>query len=348
MKYILCISVYFLTISTSHAQNIKDYDLDKQAEHAKIKGYDPLYRVNYFENIILKSTLTSDVANLSMKNGRTGEEINIKPIAEHLISLSFDYKWIALGISFAPKFLLDSDNHELDESNSFGMSLNFFYSDRWRQELSYKQYNGFISTSSSSNHNEALLANTTLETIGGSTYFIANRNYSFRAHYAQTERQLKSAGSLIPKLNYTYGVTKPNIVSTDTNNEIEVIKNFDMRLLLGYLYTFVHNKKWFATAGIHPGIGHNNGQYEYAGGYPGKETFNTVYFAFNTELGLGFNNYRWFFGANYNYKNYNYTNTKNNEFTREAGYFNVYFGYRFNDNKPMRKFFGWFEDTFGF
>ena len=29
-------------------------------------------------------------------------------------------------------------------------------------------------------------------------------------------------------------------------------------------------------------------------------------------------------------------------------FFNLYFGYRFNDNKPMRKFFGWFEDTFGF
>lgn len=346
----LRITFFILVITSVQAQNIKGYDLEMQAEHAKIKGYDSTYRVNYFENIILRSSLTSDVANLRFKSGRTGEEITLKPVAEYLISLSFDYKWIALGISFAPKFLLDSDNHDLNESNSFGMTLNFFYSDRWRQELSYQGYKGFISTNTIAliDNNENLLENTTLETFGGSTYFIANRNYSFRAHYAQTERQLKSAGSLIPKLNYIYGITKPNLESALINDGIERINNLDIRAFLGYLYTFVYNKKWFATAGIHPGIGNNNTQYKYTENNSNNEAFNTTYFALNGELGIGYNNYRWFFGANYNYKNYNYTNTNHNKFTRESGYFYIYFGYRFNDNMPMRKFFGWFEDTFGF
>lgn len=344
------VPLFILAITSSQAQNIKQYDLDMQTEHAKIKGYDTTYRVNYFENIILKATLTSDVANLRMKSGRTGEEINLKPVAEHLIGLSFDYKWIALGISFTPNFLLDNQHHDLNDSNSFGLSLNFFYSDRWRQELKYQRYEGFISTNTIAlnSNDEELLANTTLEIFGGSTYFIANRNYSFRAHYAQTERQLKSAGSLIPKLSYSYGITKPNIAEGSSTNEIDRIDNLDIRVLVGYLYTFVHKKKWFVTAGIHPGIGYNNAQYNFMDGSPGHETFDSVYFAFDSELALGYNNYRWFFGAKFNYKNYNYTNIQNGEFNREAGFFNLYFGYRFNDNKPMRKFFGWFEDTFGF
>ena len=44
----------------------------------------------------------------------------------------------------------------------------------------------------------------------------------------------------------------------------------------------------------------------------------------------------------------NNLNNENNQISRDSEYFQVHLGYRLNDNKPMRKFFGWFEDHLGF
>ena len=49
------------------------------------------------------------------------------------------------------------------------------------------------------------------------------------------------------------------------------------------------------------------------------------------------------------YDTENYTYINNVEKTADVrAYFNIHLGYRLNDNKPMRKFFGWFEDHLGF
>jgi hypothetical protein len=319
-----------------------------QAEHAKIKGYDTIYRVNYFENIILRTEFSSDVRAAQFVDGLNGNKLNINPIAEYKLGFSVDYKWIALGISFTPEFLKDSQfNEEQNESTSFGMSINFFYSDRWRQEISYNYYKGFYSnielfTNETIN---IILLNTTIKSFDGSTFFIVNKNYSFRAHYAQTERQLKSAGSFIPRIRYSFSEINPNFDSIYLNNEVEKINNIDIITQIGYLYTFVYKQKWFATLGAHSGVGYNNSRYFNINSK--IESFSNFSFALNGEISLGYNSYRWFFGSSYNLRNYNFTNNIDDKVFRGSDYFNIYLGYRFNDNKPMRKFFGWFEDTFG-
>ncbi len=336
-------------MTNTFSQNIRNYDFEMQVLHAEKEGYDSLYRVNYFENIIIRSELTSDVPRIELKNGTTGETIEIRPASEYQLGLSLDYKWIAIGFAFTPKFLLNKqDLQELNDSKAFAMSLNFFFSDRWRQELKYNYYQGFFSSTSTAGDDlDIQLKNTVLQSIEGSTYFIVNRNYSFRAHYAQTERQLKSAGSLIPRLIFNYSVTETNFTDVPEVEEIDLINSFDLIAQVGYLYTFVYNKKWFATVGVHPGIGYNYSQYKYGDNNLSKELFNNLTFAIESELNIGYNSYRWFFGTSYKLKNYNYSNSDIDEFKRNSGSFNIYLGYRFNDNKPMRKLFDWFEDKLG-
>jgi hypothetical protein len=347
-SYVLKIFLFFiLGILYSFSQNIKPYDLEMQAKHAEIKGYDPSFRVNYFENIIIKTEITSNVANLHFESKANGLNFDIIPIAEYQISSSFDYKFMALGFSFSPKFLMNPDRGKNEDSQSFGLRLNFFFSDRLRQELNYQYYKGFYSKNASDETN-IFLANTTLGIFEGSTYFIANKNYSFRAHYAQTERQLKSAGSFIPKLNYSISRANSNLTSTTTSAQLDFIDSIDLIGQVGYLYTYVLNKKWFATGGLHPGFGYNFTKYAYQNNEANDEIFHTISFAMNSDISIGYNSYRVFYGASYNRRFYNYTNNKDDLFNRNSEFFNLYFGYRFNDNKPMRKFFGWFEDTFGF
>ena len=103
--------------------------------------------------------------------------------------------------------------------------------------------------------------------------------------------------------------------------------------------------KWYATLGAQPGVGYNNSNYKILNA--SSINFNSVIFTFNGEVALGYNSYRWFFGAVGYWRNYNNTNNENDQVNRDSSYIKVHFGYRFNDNKPMRKFFGWFEKTLG-
>lgn len=342
--FLLCFCLANLVFS----QNIRPYDLEKQAAHAKLKGYDPTFRVNYFENIILRSFITSDVANFQFRSTDGQRTFDLVPAAEYLLGFSVDYKWIALEASFSPSFRQIDGFEDLSNSSSYRLGLNFFYSDRLRQELSYTSLVGFINNNPRTGAIEGLrlLNNLELQTLKGSTYFIANKNFSFRSHYAQTERQLRSAGSLIPKLTYTYSITDPNLdVPSEAVNTAK-LKSFDLIFQLGYLYTFVGKQKWFATLGIHPGVGYNTAKYEFLD--KSEALFNNISFAFDSELKIGYNAYRWFFGFGGNWRNYNILNNESNQINRDNAYLEVYLGFRFNDNKPMRKFFGWFEDHLGF
>lgn len=351
MRFHFILILLFLSGVAAAAQEIRDYDLDIEARHALAKGYDPEYRVNYFENIILRTALTSDVGRLEFMSGRTGKSISLRPVAQWQLEYSFDYKWVAVGFAFTPKFLLNTqDIEELENSQSIAFNINFFYTDQWRQELSYSHYKGFINDNPLPTIENGLpfLKNTTLMIIEGSTFYIENKNFSFRAHYAQTERQLRSAGSFIPRLRYAYSIAEPNFETPILEDAVSSLYSIDIVAQIGYLYTFVYDRKWFVTAGLHPGVGYNHAAFEYKEGAPLNQVFNSLTFAVNGEISAGYNSYRWFFGANLNFRNYDYTNNRDDNFSRSKVYLGAHLGYRLNDNKPMRNFFGWFEDHLGF
>jgi hypothetical protein len=331
-------------------QPIREYDNEMQKKHAEKKGYDPTYRINYFENIIIRSTYSTNQYNLQFIDKENGNTVDLSPAAENLVGVSIDYKWMALDISYAPQFLISTEDKKLLESSqTVELSLNFFYSDRWRQEFNYLYNNGFRVNTNFDLTDAQLNAvrNTELSVLRGSTFFIANKNYSFRAHYAQTERQLKSAGSLLPRISYAYSSTNPSKTNLGLDsNATNRLVSYDLTASLGYLYTFVHNKKWLATFGLHPGIGYNNARYEFSNNTQNR--FESTSFVIKSEITLGYNNYRWFYGVNAFWQNFNVANNQNNDLNKDSAFFMVYLGYRFDDNKPMRKFFGWFEDTFGF
>jgi len=345
MKLKLLSIIFSLYVCSSFSQNIRPYDIEKQAEHAKNKGYNPSYRVNYFENIIIRSFLNSDVASFQYRTLSGDTKFNIVPAAEYLIGASLDYKWIAVGVSFSPDFLKNNDFEGVN-NESLKVVVNFFFTDQWRQELSVSYLKGFLNKGEAGpNSDLQLLNNTTLTIFQGSTFYIANKNFSFRAHYAQTERQLRSAGSLIPKLTYAYNITEPNITSDILETQTLKLNSIDIIGQIGYLYTFVAKEKWYATIGIHPGVGYNYAEYNLKD--QSNQLFTNVTFALDNELSIGYNSYRWFFGLTGNWRNYNNVNNENDQISRDSEYFQVHLGYRLNDNKPMRKFFGWFEDHLG-
>lgn len=343
----LSIILYCISLSVN-AQDKDAYYKEMQARHAKTFGYDPEFRVNYSENIALRANFFSDIATYQFKNLNTGQLYELNPVAESLIGVAMDYKWFSLGLSFGPKFLLTNIDQELQEkSQSFKFDLNAFYSDQWGQTFTLLFNRGFNVTSFNTELNNDLnaLKNTEFQFYGGSTFFIINENFSYRAYKFQTERQLKSAGSFVPKLSYSYSVTNPNITEPVVILDIDKIKSLDIIADIGYYHTFVHNKTWYLTLAAQPGIGYNSSRYHVINST--NKNFDSLSFALNVELGIGYNSYRWFFGVLGNWRNYNNTNNEQDQINRDSAYFKIHLGYRLNDNKPMRNFFGWFEKLLG-
>jgi hypothetical protein len=104
MKLLFRLLTIVACCQVSEAQIIREYDVEKQAEHATVKGYDPNYRVNYFENIILRTSFTSDVPRIEVANGILDKTFDIRPAAAYQIGYSVDYKWFAVGIVLHPVF----------------------------------------------------------------------------------------------------------------------------------------------------------------------------------------------------------------------------------------------------
>ena len=351
MRCLICFCLCLLALIPINAQEKESYYLEMQSRHAEENDYDITFRRNYFEHIILRTELSSDASRLQFLSGRAEELLNIRPAAEYNLGFSFHYKWLGIGFSFTPKFLLNTQNiEELNNSESLGLNFNFFYSDRWVQELGYSYYKGFFRAGPQRlvDLGAVVLDDTNLKTIQGSTFFIVNQNYSFRAHYVQTERQLKSVGSVIPRLRYSYSFFEPNFENLPNLEKVVQINSLDISAQIGYLYSLVYDQKWIVTLGLHPGIGYNYSVNQFDGAGLGSRTFHSTTLALDSEISVGYNDYRWFFGAAYNWRNYNYVNNQKNQFTRDFANFNIYLGYRFNDNKPMRNTLGWFEDNLGF
>jgi len=171
----------------------------------------------------------------------------------------------------------------------------------------------------------------------GSTSYKFNPNFSLKAISTQTEIQLKSAGSFIPGIHYSY-----YIIDNKSNSELQQSSQrsntFEVILNAGYYYTFVLNKTWYASIGLTPGFGINytnlltrlpdeNNRTNY---------FNGV-FRINSKTGIGYNSERFFgdaeIGAYRSFRNdYNSTIT----IATTSITYQIFIGYRFKAPKFLK------------
>ena len=172
----------------------------------------------------------------------------------------------------------------------------------------------------------------------GATRYRFNTNYSLKAITTQTEIQQKSTGTFIPGLLYQFNI----IDNKATNQKLSTI-NFT--LSMGYLHTFVINKKVFASVGASPGVGVDFNHlkfYDNTNNY--TETDKGYTLNFDGHLGLGYNSVNWFGGGFYKLKTttrkestiVNYDNIRN--------HFQLFIGYRFKAPKFLRKEADWIEE----
>lgn len=310
--------------------------------HAKRHKYDPSYRINYFDKMIFKVDLNSNVDNYTIPNLSKpfGAESRFVPNQKTKLRFSFDYKFLGLFISYSPNFYA-KDESTYGETKTLDLSFKFFYNDRLRQEVDFKNTRGFYVENPIQSLPLDIYPQLEIRTIGGKTFYIMNNNFSYRAFENMTERQVKNAGSFIPSIGYYFNKLKSRRID-ETEKSLIKVYSFDALFQYGYMHNFVLSRKWFATLGAHPGIGLNNSRsYLYEKAMDKQTIIKSFNMNFNLDLNLslGYNNRNLFSGFKVNFRDYQYNNAKTAELINSKLYIGFFVGYRFKENKKIKKVF---------
>ncbi len=292
------------------------------------------------QELSLKLAITNNIEFFSVHSGNT--DYTLQPNTDLKLKLYFSYRFILFSVAYAPGFLPgNNDNSEKGQSDIFEFATNLNMK-QWFHRLAYSKISGFYTENSSyaPGINDQYFTFPELQYKGftGSSAYKVNPNYSILALENQTERQLKSAGSLMPILVYRF-YTVDNKIELTEGRSSQKSNNFEVNMSLGYFYTFVINKSLYAAAGVATGGGFISTKLLTR--YPEEKfiDYNTVpIFRTEASAALGYNANRFFAGiqtAGF-YEHYN-QDKASNAITHQGLNFQIFAGCRFGAPKILSR-----------
>ena len=182
------------------------------------------------------------------------------PNTPNNLRLKFNYRFISFGFQFAPDFIPgNGDENIRGKTKSFELGTSLIFK-HWYFDVSYSKIKGFYLENSNEHiawaEGDPYIQFPDLYYKGfsiGSGY-INNSKFSFRSLTSQTERQLKSAGSFIPALNFRYYIIDNNSSETSTQKT----NNIEASVGPGYAHTFVIKEKFYVSLGLLASVGYLN------------------------------------------------------------------------------------------
>ncbi len=324
MKKILYVIIAVFYCFSSYAQIAQD----------SISKTENLHYKSTLDYINLKFDIDSNSERFEVNNNAF--DYDIRPNVSTVSRLSLNYKFLSLNYSYIPKFIPGNNDDDLKgktKGKSFGLNLNF---NHWIQDLKYGNVKGFYIENSRDFENPWIEGTTPyiqfpdleVASFSGSTSYKFNSNFSLKAISTQTEIQLKSAGSFILGLLYSF-YNIDNKSSSQSSSQRS--KNFEILTNFGYYYTFVLNKNWYASAGISPSIGFS--YTDLLTRLP-QENVNSHYssavYRINGKGGMGYNSERFFAGFEISaFRSFKDDNSPAVKITTTNNAFQVFLGYRF-------------------
>ena len=281
--------------------------------------------------LTFRLSLQTTSNSFKLRDTETRELTEFIPNDKSYLGLSAQFRSVGLDIGYAPNFLAENK----DNANSKLITLNFrmFFNQIMQTVDFYKQKGFFIRNRDFTLPVEDL----TTTKIGGSTSYIFNENFSFRAIGFQNEWQKKSAGSFIPRISYYF--TKFQLDDPDVGNLTE--HSFNLAVGPGYYYNWIFDENFIASAGSTAGLGFditNSG---------GKTTMNALA-QLIFRLSGGYNSEQFFSGININSQLLTSKSSDNLVLDDSISYLEFYVGYRFDAPKKwiekaeeINRKFGW-------
>lgn len=267
--------------------------------------------------------------------------IDIRPNISVSNKISLSYRFINLSISFTPKFYPGNNDDDLEgHTKAYSLGLNISKK-HWLQEIKYSKVKGFYLYNTGDFRDDWVkgtdpyvqFPEQEVKTYRGVTGYKFNPNFSVNAISSQSEKQLKSAGSIITFLRYDF-------YKID-NNADQRSNNFTTTLTLGYMYSLVLGSKFYITAGAFPGGGLNYTKlFTTMQGQEFENNSTTGAFRLSGKTGVGYDNNKFFAGTQFSFTSELHKQDKTstaatNQLNR--AYLQFFFGYRFNAPRFLKK-----------
>ena len=315
-----------------------------QIDSAAINKSTSTYIISYDTLLNVKLNVNSEFDFFEVRGDDF--DFEIRPNINLWNKLTVSYKFVSLSIGFVPKFIPGNNDNEIHgETTSFTAGLNLF-SEHWLQELRYNYTKGFYLHNTGDINSDWIegtdpfiqFPDLKVNAFRGFTGYKFNPNFSLNAISNQSEKQVKSAGSFLPILDYDYYIVD-NKSDDPSQQSSQRSNNFALSASMGYLYTFVMGSNFYASLGILPGIGFKYAKLTTRMPEENIETkFTDPLYRLAEKAGIGFNSLRFYAGAELSSsQSFNKQNNTavHNKATRT--YFQVFVGYRFNAPRFLKR-----------
>lgn len=294
-------------------------------------GQDSDFIESFPNKITFRLGLQTTSNNFTLRDKDTGDRTEFIPNDKSYLGLSVQFRSVGLDFGYAPNFLARNK----DNTNSKLITLNFrMFFDHIMQTIDFYKQKGFIIRTPN-----LTLPIDDLKTtkLGGSTSYIFNENFSFRAIGFQNEWQKRSAGSFIPRLSYYF--TKFKLEDANIGNLTE--HSFNLAVGPGYYYNWIFEENYLVSAGSTAGLGINltNSQ-----GTTSLNGLAQILF----RLSGGYNSEAFFTGITINSQLMTRNSNENFALDDSINFLEFYVGYRFDAPKKwiekaekINNKFGW-------
>ncbi|WP_171017298.1 DUF4421 family protein [Maribacter sp. ACAM166] len=270
------------------------------------------------DKITARLSVQTTSNSFALRDKLTKSKTEFIPNDKSYLGLSISFRSVELDLGYAPNFL--SENKDNGDSKLITLNFRMFFYQFMQTFDFYKQKGFFIRTK------DLTLPVDNLRTIkiGGSTSYIFNPNFSFRAIGFQNEWQKKSAGSFIPGATYYY--TKFKLQDPVLENQIE--HSFNLAIGPGYYHNWVFDDNYIVSAGGIGGLGFNLSK-------SAGETSLTGLAQFIFRLTGGYNSESFFNGITINTQILTHTSADNFVLDDSISFLEFYIGYRFDAPRKL-------------
>lgn len=310
---------------------MKDY-----THYLLYRNHDSAYIESYAQDLVIKLLAINKFNFFRINDKINDSSLRFRPDRKLNLGFGVSYKWFALDLAFNFGIAEDSD---FNNKKSFDFQGTIFGGKHYMSG-GYQYYYGYQITDadgiSSSDLPDDIIRHDIRTANVSLQYFFAYNydKFSLKASFIQNEIQKQSAGSLLIGARF-------NLYTMDADSSIvpEIAKgNFEesvyltnvftssVGINLGYMYTFVWNKKYYLTLGLIPGVGINLGDYKTDYKFPLKTQFSLGTATMNA---IGYNSRKFFGGIQVTGDVYGIRIDKKLGFTQSLGKFKFHVGYRF-------------------
>lgn len=296
---------------------------------------------SYADQIMIRVNLDTNIENyvFSSGEGKSAFKMDLSINNKTKTSFSVDYRIISATVSFAPRFLDGNNDDEMKGESSYTDFSFRFFPGRFIQNVYYKNVSGFYVENMKDLSPEwqegrdpyIQFPDLRVQTFGGSTSYILNKNFSARSIYTQGEWQYKSSGSWIPFVDYDLTVFR---------NKIDGVKSketqYNIGGNIGYFYNWVIGKKVNISPYLAAGIGGKFSSYRDLDNGGIKENAQYATIRMQGGLHIGYNTDRFLFGGKMNFNTHAYDQKNNQTIENNNLYGLLYIGYRFAPPKVVK------------